>query len=234
MALLFISSICAGVGWTAATNNSAETYFLQQVILSPVSQDPRAGSEKGRVEMRKNALFLAGLCGLGLSCSSSTDVGEWDGSPLNYVLADVDGMEVPDMLSSWPGPVVWEGGGGKLLAMRKGQLVCNDGGSGQERYGFFLSTDGLTWDLISVEIDLTCEVDGTGSVRFRYRGTGEVLSGAIQEDSDGCSVLAKRLPSLKSLRRGYKPSESRTGFPAALDLFGPVQGTFQQMNCPGI
>ena len=213
-------------GWMAVTNHSAETYLLQQVISSPVSQDPK--------EMRKKALFLAGLCGLGLSCSSATDVGEWDGRLLDYSLVDVNGMEVPNSFSSWPGPVVWEGGDGLKLAMRSGQLVCDENGSAEESYGFFLSTDGVTWDFISVEIELTCGLDASGTVMFRDRDTWEVLSGSFQEDSDGCSVLVKSLPSLESLRAGYKPSESRTGFPAALDLFGPVQGTFQEMDCVGM
>lgn len=185
--------------------------------------------------MRLKALFLAGLCGLGLSCSDLTYGGEGDLSYLGYSLASVDGDAIPDLLSSLPGPAVWEGSDGSKLSMWQGQVACNEDGTAEERYGFRLNLAGSdVWDLISVAIDLTCEETGSGSVRFQDLETGEVLSGSVHEGSDGCGYLVKKLPNVESLRAGYMASESQTEFPAELEFSNPLQGSFREVNCPGM
>ena len=182
--------------------------------------------------MRLLALSLVALCGLALSCSSTTDEGERDLRLLDYSLSEVDGEALPGPVSSLPGLVIWEGNDGSKLTVAQGQLRCAVGGTAAERYLFRLSRQGsAVWDPIEVNLDVTCELTGPGSLKFRDRQTGEVLDGTILERFDGCPVIAKELPSVESLRTGYAPTNSGAEFPADLEFSGSPRGDFQAVEC---
>jgi hypothetical protein len=185
--------------------------------------------------MRRRTLFFLALCTLGSSCSSTSDVEEQDARFLSYALTGVDGGAVPGPFSSLPGLLLWEGESGTKLTVWQGQVVCNEDGTAQESYGFRLSVGGSeVWDPIMVELDLTCEFADPGLVTFRNPGTGEVLNGTLQEGFEGCPALAKGIPSVQSLRAGYRPSMSQAEFPADLELSGPLNGEFRQKSCSGM
>jgi hypothetical protein len=187
---------------------------------------------EGGERMRMSARSLLALCGLFLSCSSTTDQGERDLRLLDYSLSEVDGAALPGPLSSLPGLVLWEGDDGSKLTVARGQLSCANDGTAEESYLFRLSRQGSAiWDPIWVNLDLTCELTGPESLRFRDRLTGEILDGAILERFDGCPVIAKELPSLESLRAGYAPANSGAEFPAELAFSGPARGDFLAVEC---
>lgn len=182
--------------------------------------------------MRLNTLLFAALCGLGLSCSSTTDEGETDLRLLEYSLAGVDGEAVPGALSSLPGLWIWKGGDGTVLTVAKGRLVCNADGTAEERYLFRLAEPGSAiWDPIWVNLDLTCEFSGPETVVFRYPFSGEHLVGTLGEGSDDCPFLFKKLPSPKSLRIGYAPKNSGAEFPAELAFSHSLLGNFEEKAC---
>jgi hypothetical protein len=185
--------------------------------------------------MRLKTLLLVALCTLGFSCSSTSDVEEGDARFFGYALTGVDGLAVPGPLSSLPGLVLWEGEGRTMLTVWRGQVVCNEDGTAEESYGFRLSVGGSeVWDPIMVELDLTCEFADPGFVTFRNPATGEVLNGTLQEGFEGCPALAKGIPSVQSLRAGYRPSTSQAEFPADLEFSGPLNGEFRQKTCSGM
>lgn len=185
--------------------------------------------------MRLKTLFLLALCTLVSSCSSTTDVEERDARFFSYALTGVDGWAVPGPLSSLPGLLLWEGEGGTKLTVWQGQVVCNEDGTAEESYGFRLSVGGSeVWDPIMVELDLTCEFADPGFVTFQNPATGEVLSGTLQEGFEGCPALAKGIPSLESLRSGYRAAMSQAEFPPELDFSGPLNGEFRQKTCSGM
>jgi hypothetical protein len=182
--------------------------------------------------MRRKALILLTLPALFLSCASPTDEGNWELRSLDYSLSEVEGEALPGPLSSLPGLVLWEGDDGSTLTVASGGVSCAADGSAEERYLFRLSEQGSeVWDPIWVNLHVTCEPTGDGSVRFLDGRTGEVLDGAIMERFDGCPVIQKPLPSLESLRAGYAPANSGAAFPAELDLSGPLRGDFVESEC---
>jgi len=181
------------------------------------------------------AVSLVALCSLALSCSSTTAGEEWDQNPLDYSLSEVDGDALPRPLSSLPGLLIWEGDDDTKLTVAKGELSCAAGGTAAERYLFRLSWKGSAiWDPIWVNLDVTCESTGPGSMRFRDGLTGEVLDGTILERFDGCPVIEKNLPSVESLRAGYAPANSGADFPAGWEFSGPARGQFVATECIGI
>jgi hypothetical protein len=185
--------------------------------------------------MRPTTLFLLALCILGLSCSSTNDLGEGDARFMDYSLTGVNGEAVPGPLSSLPGLLIWEGENGTKLTVWRGQVVCNEDGSAKESYGFRLSVEGsAVWDPIVVELDLACDFAGPGPVAFRNPTTGEVSYGTLQEGFDGCPALAKDIPSVQSLRAGYLPSQSQIQFPSQLELSGTLNGEFRLHSCSGM
>jgi hypothetical protein len=144
----------------------------------------------------------------------------------------VNGQGVPGPLSSLPGLLLWEGEGGTKVALWQGEVVCNEDGTAEESYGFRLSVDGSeVWNPIMVKLDLTCELEAPGGVTFRNSATGEVMSGTFQEGFEGCPALAKGIPSVQSLRVGYRPSASEAAFPANLEFSGPLNGEFRLQSC---
>jgi hypothetical protein len=182
--------------------------------------------------MRLTALSFVALCGLALACSSATDEGEQDLRLLDYSLSEVDGESLPGAASSLPGLVLWEGEDGSKLTVAQGQLSCASDGTAEESYLFRLSMQGsAVWDPVRVNLDLTCELTGPTSVRFRDRLTGEVLDGTVQERFDGCPVMVKDLPDLESLRVGYDPANSGAEFPAWLELSSLPRGDFLAVEC---
>jgi len=182
--------------------------------------------------MGPKALSLVALCAFAPGCSSATDEGMRDLRLLDYSLSEVDGEALPGPLSSLPGLVIWEGGDGSKLTVAQGQLKCAADGTAEEGYLFRLSRQGsAVWHPIWVNLDLTCELTGPGSVRFRDGLTGEVLDGTILERFDGCPVIEKELPSVESLRTGYVPGSSGAEFPAGLELPGPPRGDFLAVEC---
>jgi hypothetical protein len=182
--------------------------------------------------MRLKRLIFAALCSFGWSCSSSTDEGAGYLQLLDYALAEVDGEAIPGPLSSLPGLWLWEGIDGTVLTVAKGELTCNANGTAEERYLFRLAQPGSAiWDPIRVKIDHTCELVGSGNVRFRDRDTGEVLDGTVMERFDGCTVISKKLPSVESLRRGYVSSNSEAPFPAELAFPSQLEGQFLDAEC---
>jgi hypothetical protein len=190
---------------------------------------------RGFETMRLTRLFLLALCTVGWSCGSATGVEERDASLTGYSLLLVDGQAVPTLFSSLPGLLVWEGENGTKLALWQGQVVCNEDGTAEERYGFRLSTEGSeVWDPIMVELDLTCEFDGTGLVTFRYPATGEVQEGAFLEGFEGCPALTKEIPTVETLRSGYRPSMSQAEFPEELEFPAPLNGEFRLATCMGM
>lgn len=181
--------------------------------------------------MRLSLLSLLALAGLVLSCSSTTDE-EKDLRLLEYSLSEVDGEALPGPASSLPGLVLWQGGDESKLTVAQGQLSCNADGTAVESYLFRLSSQGsASWEPIWVELELTCELTGPGSVAFRDPRTGERLDGTILERFDGCPVISKELPSVESLRSGYAPANSGAEFPAELDFGGPPRGDFLSVDC---
>ncbi len=182
--------------------------------------------------MRLKALWPVLLGSLSLSCSSATDEGERDLRLLDYSLSEVDGEVLPGPASSLPGLVLWEGDDGSKLSVAHGQLSCAENGTAEEGYLFRLSKQGsAVWDPIWVNLDLTCELTGPGSVRFRDNRTGEVLDGKILERFDGCPVIEKGLPSMESLRAGYASAESGAEFPIVLEFSDPLRGDFLAVEC---
>ena len=184
--------------------------------------------------MRLKVLALVALCGLVLSCSSSTDEGEKDPRLLDYSLSEVDGEALPGPVSSLPGLVLWEGDDGSKLTVAQGQLSCSADGTAEEGYLFRLSRQGsASWDPIWVNLELTCELTGLESLRFLDPLTGEGLEGTILERFDGCPVIVKELPSVESLRFGYTAANSGAEFPAELEFSGPPRGDFLAVECLG-
>lgn len=185
--------------------------------------------------MRTKSLLLVVFLAFGLSCSSITNMGEvWDMSP-DYSLTTLDGSALPGPASSLPGLLIWEGEDGTQLTVWRGQVSCNEDGSGAENFGFRLSSKGSAiWDPIVVSIDLTCESAGGNQITFRNVDTGEVLHGTLQEGFEGCPVLAKALPSVQSLRAGYVSSGSGASFPAELEFSGALNGEYREHSCSGM
>ena len=236
--------------WTAVTIRPADTFIVPKGVFIPRGGGPLAGvgplsegdslnhpwpyrcEPAGGERMRRKGLSRVALCGLVLSCSSTTNVEERDLRLLDYSLSEVDGEALPGPLSSLPGLVIWEGDDGSKLTVANGHLSCAADGTAEEGYLFRLARQGsAVWDPIRVNLELTCELTGPRSVRFRNRLTGEVLEGKILERFDGCPVFEKRLPSLESLRIGYAPANSGAEFPAELEFSGPPRGDFLAVEC---
>jgi hypothetical protein len=151
---------------------------------------------------------------------------------LDYSLSEVDGEPLPGPASSLPGLILWEGDDGSKLTVAQGALSCAANGIAEEGYLFRLSRQGsAVWDPIWVNLEVSCEITGQGSVRFRDRSTGEVRDGAILERFDGCPVIAIELPSVKSLRAGYAHAHSGAGFPVGLKFSSPLSGDFLAVEC---
>jgi hypothetical protein len=184
--------------------------------------------------MQLKALSFVALCGLTSACSSTTDEGERDLRLLDYSLSEVDGEFLPGPASSLPGLMLWEGEDGSKLTVAQGELSCSANGTAEESYLFRLSIQGSSvWDPIRVNLDLTCELTGPRSVRFRNPTTGEVFEGTVMERFDGCPVMAKELPELESLKIGYDPANSGTEFPAWLEFSDSPRGDFLAVECLG-
>ena len=179
----------------------------------------------------KVPLYVA-LCLFGLSCSSATDGGGLEASKTSYSLVAVDGKAVPDLFSSLPGAILWEGEDGSMLAIWQGSVECGENGTAQENYGFRLSREGSAlWTPIQVSVAVECEVSDSGSVRFDYLVTGDSLEATVEEEEFGCPRLSKPLPSVEALRAGVDPGSSLADFPAELAFSTPPVGEFRGSLC---
>lgn len=183
---------------------------------------------------RMKSLCLVAAGSLVLACSTTTDPEEPDLRHLDYSLSEVDGSALPGLASSLPGLPIWEGEDGSILTVARGALSCSADGSAEEIYLFRLSRQGsAVWDPIWVDLSLTCETTGPGSVQFRDSRMDEVIAATIQERFDGCPVIVKDLPSLESLKAGYAPGNSGAEFPAGLEFESTLRGDFLAEECLG-
>lgn len=184
--------------------------------------------------MRRTTLLVLTVCPLFVACSSTSDVDNPEARPLDFSLASVDGQALPGLASSLPGLPLWEGSDASMLTVWRGEVVCHADGTAQGSFGFRLSAHGSeVWDPIVVELDLTCESTAPELVTFRDPATGEVLNGTLHEGSEGCPGLSMGIPSVRSLRAGYRPSLSKADLPAGLDFSGPMSGEFREKECSG-
>lgn len=184
--------------------------------------------------MRLKTLLFLTACPLSAACSSISDAETPETRFLDYSLVVVDGRTLPGPLSSLPGLMFWEGDDGSMLAVWRGQVVCNQSGSAKVTFGFRLSDRGSeVWHPIVVELALTCESAGPELIIFRNPVTGEALSGTLSEGPDMCPALSMAIPSVQALRAGYRASLSQANLPGGLDFSGPMHAQFQDTECAG-